>query len=179
MSSYRFSIETDRLLLREMREEDALAFYQLNADPEVLKYTGDDSFEDVEQAREFLQNYPQISYLKDGYGRWTCVLKSSNEIIGWCGLRKQDTGETDLGYRFHQRFWGQGFATESSIKSLQIGFNELGLERIIARAADENLASIRVIQKMGMSFLKNEKLHGQASSIYELFKHDWDLYHRC
>ena len=178
MSAYQFSIETDRLLLREMRADDAYDFYQLNADPEVLKYTGDEPFEDVKQAREFLFNYPQISYLKDGYGRWTCVLKSSNEIIGWCGLRMQDTGETDLGYRFHQRYWGQGFATESSIKSLQIGFNELGLERIIARAADENLASIRVIQKMGMSFLKNEELHGQASSIYELFKYDWKLKYR-
>jgi ribosomal-protein-alanine N-acetyltransferase len=86
----------------------------------------------------------------------------------------QDTGETDLGYRFHQRFWGYGFATEASIKSLHIGFCDLALDRIIARAADENLASIRVIQKMGMRFLRNEELHGQASRIYELYKTDWN-----
>ena len=177
MSVYRFEMETPRLWMREMRPEDAADFYALNADPEVLKFTGDEPFKDVDDSRQFLENYPSISYEKDGYGRWTCIEKSSGEIIGWCGLRLQSSGETDLGYRFHKRFWGKGYATESSILSLNVGFEELHLSYIIARACDENVASIRVMQKLGMHFREKEVFHGLPGSVYALKKEDW-LLHR-
>ncbi len=175
---FTFHKETDRLILREMRVEDAPDFFALNADWEVLKYTGDDPFENIHQAEEFLRNYPSISYLKDGFGRWTCILKETSEIIGWCGLRVQNTGETDLGYRFHRRFWGKGYATESSIASLNTGFYDLELDTIIARAAKENKASIHVIEKLGMKLRTEEVFHGLDGLLYELSKQNWDIENR-
>lgn len=173
MSTYRFEAETARLWMREMRPEDAAAYYELNADPEVLKYTGDVAFKDVEDSRQFLEKYPSISYDKDGYGRWTCIEKSSGELIGWCGLRMQSNGETDLGYRFHKRFWGKGFATESSILSLDYGFAQLPLTNVIARACDENVASINVMQKLKMRFREKTDFNGLAGSVYEISKEEW------
>lgn len=164
-STYSFYSETERLLIREMRVEDAESFYLLNADMDVLKHTGDVPFKDIQESSEFLCKYPEISYLKDGYGRWTCIEKKSNVIIGWCGLRLQPDGETDLGYRFHKRFWNQGYATESGRFSLIYGFRSLGLNRIIARAHKDNIGSWRVMEKLNMTFIKIED---DKNKLYEI-----------
>jgi len=171
MTNYR--LETDRLLMREMNESDAQNFFELNNDPQVLRYTGDEPFESIEHSRNFLKAYPEISYLKDGLGRLTCIRKSDQEIIGWCGLRLQPEGLVDLGYRFHHRFWNQGFATESSIAALDWGFGVKQLDQIIARASKENGASIRVMQKLGMRYQKDEHLHGADSVIYIIDRDDY------
>lgn len=173
MKNYSFYLETERLQLREMREEDAQSFYELNADKDVLRYTGDKEFSSIEESQEFLKNYPSISYNKDGYGRWTCIDKTSNETLGWCGLRMQSNGEVDLGYRFHKRFWGLGYATESSLACLEYGFLNLHLDCIIARAAKENIASWKVMEKIGMQFRNEEFLHQQAGYIYQITKTQW------
>jgi [ribosomal protein S5]-alanine N-acetyltransferase len=173
MKPYSIQIETDRLILREMQVQDGEDFYNLNADPEVLKYTGDVAFKSISESKEFLVKYPSISYNKDGYGRWTCVEKLTKQIIGWCGLRLQETGEVDLGYRFHKRFWGQGFATESSIASLDLGFKNLKLEVIIARASKDNIGSWKVMEKLGMKFRNEEFFHGQAGYVYKITRNQW------
>src|SRR6187402_3312605 len=101
-------IETPRFIMRNFELGDAQAMYELNLDPEVMRYTGDKSFTSVEEAYTFLQNYNP--YATEGFGRWICVLKDTGEITGWCGLRLQpDFGLVDLGYRFYKRFWGKGY----------------------------------------------------------------------
>ena len=173
MNTYSFLIETKRLLLREMQVQDAEEFYSLNADQDVLKYTGDTAFESIAEAIEFLTKYPSISYNKDGFGRWTCIDKHTNQVLGWCGLRLQETGEVDLGYRFHKRFWGQGFATEASIACLNYGFDVLKLETIIARSAKDNIASWKVMEKLGMTLRNEEFCHHQAGFVYQITKNQW------
>lgn len=145
--------ETERLILREMTPDDAPFAFELNSNPEVLKYTGDDPFESVEQARAFLENYSD--YQRNGFGRWGVVLKETGKLIGWCGLKRdRETQEVDLGYRFFQETWNKGFATEASVACLEIGASEFGLERVIARARKENPASYKVMEKLGFSFEK-------------------------
>ena len=141
--------ETDRLLLRELTPEDAFHFYSLNEDPEVLKFTGDDPFVDLAEATRFLEQYKP--YALYGMGRWAVIEKITNEWLGWCGLKFHPDGQwVDLGFRFYRRFWGMGYATESSMASLKYGFEKLNVKAIIGRARVENLASIRVLQKVGM-----------------------------
>lgn len=149
-----FVIETDRFFLRELTEEDATMFFELNNNSNVLKYTGDKPFSDIEEARNFLQNYKE--YEKYGFGRWAIVDKATNESLGWCGLKYHpETKEVDLGFRIFEKYWNLGVATETAKACLDFGFSTLELQEIIGRAMKENLASIRVLEKCGMRFAKN------------------------
>lgn len=143
-----YILETERLRLREMTPDDAEFGYLLNLDEDVVRYTGDKSFESIDEARFFMSKYD--SYKKYGYGRWACELKTTSELVGWCGL-KNDEGVIDLGYRFFKKDWGKGYATESSIACLEYGHTALKMPAIIAKAANDNPASLRVMQKIGMT----------------------------
>lgn len=92
-------LETERLLLRELNPDDAGDFFYLNENPNVIKYTGDKVFQNIDEAREFLENYRD--YWLNGYGRWAIISKVNNEFVGWCGLKyNSNTEETDVGFRF-------------------------------------------------------------------------------
>ncbi|AFD06369.1 GNAT family N-acetyltransferase [Solitalea canadensis] len=145
--------ESDRLLFREFTPEDARGMFELNLAPEVLKFTGDAPFNSIDEARSFITNYTQ--YQDRGYGRWTVLLKDTNEYLGWCGLKYiPEYMDIDLGYRFLRKYWGQGMATEASKATLSYGFNHLNMDRIVGRAHVDNHASIRVLEKAGLSFEK-------------------------
>lgn len=160
-----FIFETERLGFREITGEDAQIMFDLNADSKVIRYTGDGSFESVEEARGFLEQYSD--YKRNGYGRWAVVLKSENRVLGWCGLKLRDDGVIDLGYRFFQNEWGKGYATGSANACLEYGFSKLGMNEIIGQSAVENFASVRVLEKLGMSFWKQEMdSDGLGESVY-------------
>lgn len=160
---------TDRLRLRELNEGDALFAFELNADPEVIRYTGDEPFESIEDASEFLKNYQ--SYIKYGFGRWGVELGETGELIGWCGLKyTPELDEFDVGFRFFKQFWNQGFATEAAKKCLEIGFTEFEMERIVGRAMTENLGSIRVLQKIGLSFVCDYQFDEEEGVLYAINK---------
>lgn len=159
-----YLVTTARLQMREMDPNDAEYFYHLNKDYEVMKYTGDVAFESIEASKVFLENYSD--YRRNGFGRWSVELKNTGEVIGWCGLKLHDNGEVDLGYRLFRAHWGKGYATEASLACIDYGFNVLGLDRIIGRVARANLASIRVLEKCGMTYWKDEACEGIEDSIY-------------
>jgi RimJ/RimL family protein N-acetyltransferase len=163
-------IETPRLLLRKKVVEDAPFFLELNSNPLVVQYTGDGPFANLQEAEDIVR-YVINQYDKNGYGRLMVVEKETGNPIGWCGLKYHyDTLETDLGYRFLQTQWGKGFATEASLACVDYGFNILKLKRIIGNAMLENTASINVLKKVGMTFLKNTLLHDVPSITYEIKK---------
>jgi len=159
-----YLIETDRLHLREFQIADAQRLFELNADPEVIRYTGDPPFKNVEEAKHFVRNYD--SYKKHGFGRWAVLKKGSENLIGWCGLKRNELNEIDLGYRFFKEEWGKGYATEASFACLEYGFDRLNLNSIMARGAKANGASIRVMKKLKMSFWKEDTCKGIENSIY-------------
>jgi len=149
-------IETDRLLLRNFTEDDAGLLYELNLDPEVIRYTHD-PIADAEHAKKILRDVILPQYVLYHHGRWAVHLKSDLEFIGWCGLKYlSETNEVDLGYRFRKKFWGKGYATEGGLACIAYGFNQLNLRRIVARALPGNLASVRVLEKCGMKYLQEE-----------------------
>ncbi len=149
----RVIFETERLLLREFVEDDAEAFFQLNSDPEVLRFVPDKKLESVDQARQLLLEHPIADYQKHGFGRGACILKSTGEKIGFAGLKYLDElSEVDVAYRLLPAYWGKGLATEAALASIRLGFTELGLKRIIGLAMPENIASARVLEKAGVRY---------------------------
>lgn len=157
--------ETQRFFLREIHENDAESFYQLNSNPNVLKFTGDQPFLNVEEARLFLQNYQE--YQKFGFGRWAIISKETQDFVGWCGLKfHPETKEVDVGFRIFEEFWNQGIATETAKASVDYGFNSLNLNEIIGRAMKDNHASVMVLKKCGLVFSKEIELDGKPAVQY-------------
>lgn len=163
--------ETDRLILREFSLEDAQSFYELNLDNEVMKYTADRVFKNLEESTELIRNYKE--YEKNGYGRWTVVLKQTHEILGWCGLKYIDSvQEVDLGYRLHRKYWNKGYATEASSVAIAVGFEQYDLDLIVGRTMTDNIASRRVLEKIGMTYWKDFDFEEHPGAYYRVFKKD-------
>ncbi len=166
-----FHLETPRLLLRPFLPKDGPDMYALNADPEVIRYTGDGPFESPEAATQFLTDYP--AYREYGYGRWIVIEKSTGKTLGWCGLKfLKEVGETDLGYRFFQEHWGKGFAQESSRVCLDYGFHTLNLASIRGNVVPENVRSVHVLEKMGMQWEAAAEDHGGQIWVYRVHNPD-------
>ena len=158
-------IETPRLLLREFSLSDAPGFHAMNADAEVLRYTGDEPFADLAAAEAFIRSYDH--YRRYGYGRWTVLRKADQAYLGFCGFKYDpDLDETDLGFRLPREYWGQGYATEAARACLSYGFQSLGLEVIVGRARRDNLASVRVLKKTGFTYWKDFLFDGEHPGVY-------------
>lgn len=149
-------LETSRLLLREVHESDAEAFFIMDSDPAVVRFVGIKPVESIENSREIIR-FIQKQYADFGIARWSVVLKTTGECIGWAGLKRMlDSGVNnrpdfiDLGYRFQRRHWGKGYATEAARASLEYGFETLGFDEICSFADLDNFASQRVLEKIGM-----------------------------
>ena len=149
-------LETPRLYLREFTIADAPLVQQLNNDPDVLKYLHQAPIENVQQALTVILTVILPQY-KNNFGRWAIHLKDTDEFVGWCGLKNRaEPEETDLGYRLKKTAWGRGFATESAAATLEHGFKKLKIPLITARAHVLNFASQKVLEKIGMQFLREE-----------------------
>jgi len=161
--------ESKRLILRELMPSDAKDFYELNT-PEVLKFTGDRPFSSIEAAYSFLKNYPD--YSQNGFGRWAVIDKNSMHFLGWCGLKLNEENLIDLGFRFFQKEWGKGYATESANSVIKYGFSVLKINEIIGRVSKDNRTSIHVLEKIGMQFWKNDSCEGIQNAIYYRIKNN-------
>jgi [ribosomal protein S5]-alanine N-acetyltransferase len=158
-----YIIQTPRLYLREICDADAPAMYEMNLDPIIKKYTGDDPFKSVQATINFFAKYDH--YKKYGHGRWAVVLKSTKETIGWCGLK--NNGEyIDLGYRLMARHRDLGYATEAAKACLEYGFKVLNMNEICGSAHTENKESINVLQKLGMDIWKKDKCNEIQQAVY-------------
>jgi ribosomal-protein-alanine N-acetyltransferase len=105
------------------------------------------------------------------------IRKGDNAFIGWCGLKYLESiQETDLGFRLHQRFWGQGFATEAAIACINFGFHELKLSEIVGRAMKENLASICVLEKCGMKYRNDFVFAEHPALCFHIFSNEPKLF---
>lgn len=151
MKRYITGPETERLIHRPFVTADAEAAYALNGNPDVMRYTGEPLLKSVDEARRFIAAYPDFDEV--GYGRWACVLKSTESVIGFCGLKYlPKIDEVDIGFRFLPEYWGRGLATEACAACLDFGFRTIGLQRIVAFVMPANAASVRVLEKNGMTF---------------------------
>ena len=173
----KFIFETDRLYLRQFSLGDATAIYNLNSDPEVIRYTGDPPFESTDEALHFLENYND--YQKYQMGRWAVILKASDEFIGWSGLKNHPGQYVDLGFRFYKREWGKGYATEALKTVFDFLFNNLNKHRIIGSVDPDNKRSISLMERLGFRkeghFKESLLFKGKwvDDVIYAMLKKEW------
>ena len=155
-------LETERLLLRRFTRDDVDNLYELDSDPEVMRYiTGGATTprEEVEQVDlpAFMSYYDRC----DGYGFWAAIDKTTDRFLGWFHLRPQEGDPLDqpeLGYRLRREVWGMGYATEGARALIRKGFTDLGAQRVVALAFRDNLASRRVMEKSGMTLAREFRL---------------------
>ena len=147
-------LETERLILREFEEADYERLFLLDSNSEVMKYIGMPTLSKVEESKEVVKMIMQ-QYKDNGLGRLAVIEKESGLLIGWSGL-KLHTAEInghqnfyDLGYRFLPETWGKGYAFESARASIEFGFNDLDAKVIYATVHSENLASSKILTKLG------------------------------
>jgi RimJ/RimL family protein N-acetyltransferase len=153
-------LETPRLLLREFVDEDADLLWELDSDPEVMRFLGP-RLADREAYRERIATVYQPYYASGlGIGVWPAIEKSTGTFIGWFLLRPaldyrfaRDAGftadEWEVGYRLRKASWGQGYATEGAAALLRRAF-QFGAKRVVATALVGNIGSTRVMEKIGL-----------------------------
>ena len=156
-------IETERLILREFDINDYKSVYEFGSNVEVQQYTGDQRIVSLEEAKELIKNVWYSDYKNYGYGRLAVIYKPENKIIGFAGLKYlPELDETDIGFRFLPEYWGKGLATEASNEIIKYAFDKLGLKRIIGIALPENIASCKVLEKIGLSLYKIDDYDGDG-----------------
>jgi len=168
----RTSIETERLLLRELLPSDDLGMYELDSNPEVHRFLGNNPVKSIDESREYIA-VVRRQYLENGIGRWAVILKETGEFIGWAGLKLESNvndHETfyDLGYRLIEKYWGKGYATEASKAFVDFGFNEMKLEVINAYVMAAHQGSRNTLEKAGLKFMEYFEYDGGQECWYEL-----------
>jgi len=159
-------IETTRLLLRHFNESDANALFHINSNPKVMQYINSPD-QTQAQTLAYLQQGPLNDYKQYGYGRLACIEKSSERLIGFCGIKYlPELKEWDIGYRFLPEYWGLGLATEACQAVIKYARQDLHLERLVGLALPQNKASIHMFNKLGMSFEKRLRYKADLCVFY-------------
>ncbi len=165
-------IETTRLRLRHLTLDDLDDLFRIYSNPEVMKYIGKGARTKDETLAALIK---MSEHWQHGFGMWATVHKDSGSMIGRCGLCFLDnTPEVELGYTIDKPYWNQGLATEASLAILKYGFEQVGLDRIVAIARPQNIASQRVMQKVGMKYEKNAHYYNSDVVYYALSRADYD-----
>jgi RimJ/RimL family protein N-acetyltransferase len=154
------AITTSRLLLRPFTAEDVEPLHCILGEEGVLRYFPNPEPPPRERVQKFILGQLQ-HWEEHGFGWWAVEPRSKGELIGWNGLQYlPETDEVEVGFLLRKAYWGKGLATEGARASLRYGFEELGLERIVAIVHPENIASQRVIEKLGMAFVDRAEYFG-------------------
>ncbi len=171
-------IETDRLIMRDLIDEDLEGMFAMDSDAEVHTFLGNKPIATLAEAKAIIDAIKK-QYVDYGIGRWAVVEKESGAFVGWSGFKyitdvvNGKSNYYDLGYRFIKAYWGKGYASETAIASLNHGFNTLNFEEIVGIADVAHTASNAVLKKVGLlkrnEFYYDETLH----NFYSLTKTEW------
>lgn len=179
----KFYIETERLILRDLLKTDEEGMFELDADPKVHTYLGNSPINTIEEARHYI-DIVQQQYKDNGIGRWAVIEKSSNEFIGWSGLKFIKEYENnqinfyDVGYRLKPKFWNKGYATESAKAAIKYGFETLNLQEIFGSANIDNIKSRRALEKCGLKFIEKFTWKDIPCDWLKITKEDWIRNHK-
>lgn len=176
----KFLIETERLILRNLLADDVDGMFELNSNPKVQRFVGNQPIKNLSEAKENIE-FIQAQYLKNGVGRLAVIEKQTGEFLGWGGLKlitEEMNGHRnfyELDYRFLPKYWGKGFATEVANASIKYGFEELKVAMIYAIADVENHASRNVLEKVGFKFIEVFDYQSKPHFWFILAKKDYSF----
>lgn len=165
-----FNISTPRLILRKIDLNDVDGLFELDSDPLVNKFLGNNPLTSKEQSLEIIE-FINKQYADNGTGRLAVIEKERGNFIGWCGLKlftQEMNGHNnflDIGYRFMPKYWNKGFATEAAKASVVNGFQVFKHNSIFGMADVNNLASIKVLEKCGLKKV--------STFVHEEIPHVW------
>lgn len=170
------SLATPNLTLRAFCDEDIDALYEIMRDAEAMQYTykAPSRGHCVERLRAYAELERTL-----GYAPWTVSLAAEDRVIGWGGLNIDpfDPGwGVEVAYCLHRDFWGRGYATEVVHASLTKAFDQLSIPTVVAFAHQENLGSIRVLEKCGFRLLGYEPQLDR--NHYQIHRSDWLVAHQ-
>jgi len=160
-------LETERLRLWHLDPDTDTEFIlRLVNERPFLHYIGDKGVRTLADARQYITDGPQKSYEINGYGLYKVVLKSDGAAIGMCGLLKRDTlPDADIGFAFLEDYWNKGYAYESAAATMQYAREKLGIERVLAITTPDNVASGKLLAKIGLRFDRLIKLTADAAEV--------------
>ncbi len=148
--------QTDRLIVRYLQDDDFEAFHALCSDPEIVEYMGDGKPLTAEQTRQWIQ-ISQNNYQNHDYGCFAILSRQNGEMIGFGGLiYPPGSTQVEIIYAFKEAYWGKGLASEFAYKMIETGFQRWKLPRIEASIDPNNAASLRVVQKLGMTHVRSD-----------------------
>jgi ribosomal-protein-alanine N-acetyltransferase len=162
-------LETERLVLRELLPTDDVGMFELDSNPEVHRFLGNKPVKHIDESRLYIENIRQ-QYTDNGIGRWAVILKETNEFIGWSGIKLiKDTINNhqnfyEIGYRFIQKHWGKGYATEAGLAFVDYAFKEMKVENLYAGNKD----SRNILEKLGMHYVNSFEYEGEEEVWYKM-----------
>ena len=160
-------LETDRLILRQFDLDDAAFVIRLLNSPGWLAYIGDRGVKTIAEAEAYLQEGPMASFEVNGFGLAMVVLKETGEGIGMCGLIKREgLSDLDIGYALLPGYMGKGYAFEIAAATVDYAKEVLGLSRLLAITDPKNVASIKLLEKLGMQFEQEVQLHPDDTLLH-------------
>ncbi|MEH7113158.1 GNAT family protein [Neobacillus niacini] len=144
------TLETDRLVLREISKDDAEGIFACFSNEKVTRYYGQETLKSMEQAEAFV-NFFSNSYKQKKGIRWGIERKGTQGIIGTIGFNawSPKNKRAEIGYEIHPEHWRKGYTSEAVLKVIQYGFGDLGLTRIGAVVFIDNEASTNLLYKVG------------------------------
>ncbi len=158
-------LETDRLILRMVRNEDFEAYAAICADPDVMRFLGGRTFDRIEAWRHMAAVVGHW-HLR-GYGPWAVEEKATGQLVGRIGFFNPDGWPAfELGWVLGRQFWGKGYATEGARRALSYAFNELDKPHVISLIHPDNRGSIRVAERLGEKVEGETNLFGNDVLIY-------------
>lgn len=160
-------IETERLTLREMSEQDAGFVLDLLNDPSFIRFIADRGVRDLAAAARYIEERFIASYREHGFGLWLVETKEAGEAAGMCGLlrRGEPVPGVEVGYAFLPRFRARGYAHEAAAAAKAYARDTLGLRRLYAVVNPDNDASIRLLEKLGLRVERPVRLQGEEFDI--------------
>lgn len=159
-------IETERLLLRNVCLDDAPFIVELVNDPAFIRFIGDKGVRTVEEAKTFLEQGILKSYRENGFGLYLTLQKSDHQPIGLSGLvRRPGLEHVDVGFAFLPAYCAMGYGTESARAVMAYAREELEIEQIVGITDQKNVASIGVLEKLGLRFERLICLPGSDEEI--------------
>ncbi|MDX1414068.1 MAG: GNAT family N-acetyltransferase [Candidatus Promineifilaceae bacterium] len=160
------TLKTANLILRPFDEDDVYEMYQILRGKEVLRYFPNSSLPSREQVKRMVRNI--INHWQDhGYGLWAVESRKEQILMGRCGLQYlPDTAEVEVDFILGNEYWGHGFATEAAKVSLQYGLEKLGINTIVGIVHIDNIASQRVLEKIGMRLIESKEYFGMPCYRY-------------
>ena len=158
-------IETKRLIINKFDASDIDAWALIESDRKVREFVDNKALTFSEAKSYVLENLE--SYKINGYGRYAVRYKSDKNLVGMCGFLNDELG-IDFGYRYSRKTWGQGIGTEAAQAVIKYGLTELALRSIVAGVLPENIASDKILIKLGFIFEEQIYFMGKLCKKYKM-----------